>query len=840
MTPEQAWQATLGQLQTEMPRATFDTWVREARFISFEGGNGVSGGTFTIGLANAYARDWVESRLTSTIGRMLAGILNQQVEIDFVVPALTSRKPCPEAAWEAVFDHLQGSASTINFDRYLKGARFLAYYENRFIIGLPTVEARDWVAETVNGTSNHMLAGLMREPVEIQFVVAPPQEGEDSCIQTEPDSEGEETPGGKLSKDEADILIKPIRTPLYETITRPKSVVVAPAYLLRWLPFLGPDKGWFLIAMRQRYYQTFGKKVALNHHGQVFTANRQQIARWSGLGKNLAHQFLQELEHANQEGNFLAWFMQSFDHGRGKSKTYSFRADMPLTPTDIEALQTWLLENGIQETPVETLQLALEKQPREILPYPAPPPAEYHLLLKPNPCTVQDIVLATAGISKTSPKYLPIKRLADGLQQHLQSPADNLLLTHYFLLEWLPKLGRTPAWIITILRDRGFIDHNTGVRRDRIKLEGGYSELAQLLNISERQIRDWLPALESMVRRGGEVTGSDRPRLQGEKPLSYWEKHQAKRNLVGYFLDKSADVDWSGNKETTYEFKVKLEEPLIPEHQEVYDLMEELLYDGVVSGDLSGVERLRTELDGLVRESDNSMRTWYANRATNYELDPRIGQPDEDLVRESDTLRYANRATETGGAPRFARLKALLIKHLYPKALLEIKQLLQQHLEELRTGESVETEMETDGAGGENNLIWNWEKLLGYGGLSAETRTEILQKPEMQTQFLGQVLYGYENKAIEEGKGIKSPFKYAEKHRHERPLPEYIELATLPPGELAAVLKDWQRYGPAYAISDSAFRLAKALRENEFLRVIEDAAQIQPSIKGPSSHIQDR
>ncbi|HNB55232.1 MAG TPA: DnaA N-terminal domain-containing protein, partial [Anaerolineales bacterium] len=35
-SPEQAWQATLGQLQMEMPRATYDTWVRDVRFLRAE------------------------------------------------------------------------------------------------------------------------------------------------------------------------------------------------------------------------------------------------------------------------------------------------------------------------------------------------------------------------------------------------------------------------------------------------------------------------------------------------------------------------------------------------------------------------------------------------------------------------------------------------------------------------------------------------------------------------------------------------------------------------------------------------------------------------------------
>ena len=33
-----AWQSVLGQLQMEMPRASFDTWVRETQAVSLDEG----------------------------------------------------------------------------------------------------------------------------------------------------------------------------------------------------------------------------------------------------------------------------------------------------------------------------------------------------------------------------------------------------------------------------------------------------------------------------------------------------------------------------------------------------------------------------------------------------------------------------------------------------------------------------------------------------------------------------------------------------------------------------------------------------------------------------------
>jgi len=79
MKAEQAWQSTLGQLQMEMQKAAFDTWVRDAELISYEDGS------FIIGVHNAYARDWLHSRLSSKVNRLLSGMMNRSIEVRFVV-----------------------------------------------------------------------------------------------------------------------------------------------------------------------------------------------------------------------------------------------------------------------------------------------------------------------------------------------------------------------------------------------------------------------------------------------------------------------------------------------------------------------------------------------------------------------------------------------------------------------------------------------------------------------------------------------------------------------------------------------------------------------------------
>ena len=79
MQAERLWQAALGQVQLEIPRASYETWVRDAELLAYEDGE------FIVGVRNAYARDWLEGRLLATFKRILAGLADRTVGVRFVV-----------------------------------------------------------------------------------------------------------------------------------------------------------------------------------------------------------------------------------------------------------------------------------------------------------------------------------------------------------------------------------------------------------------------------------------------------------------------------------------------------------------------------------------------------------------------------------------------------------------------------------------------------------------------------------------------------------------------------------------------------------------------------------
>ncbi len=75
------WQAALGELQLQMTKATFDTWVKPTFALSFDAERSI----LLVGVRNAYAKQWLENRLYGMIERTLNHVLGHPVEIRFVM-----------------------------------------------------------------------------------------------------------------------------------------------------------------------------------------------------------------------------------------------------------------------------------------------------------------------------------------------------------------------------------------------------------------------------------------------------------------------------------------------------------------------------------------------------------------------------------------------------------------------------------------------------------------------------------------------------------------------------------------------------------------------------------
>lgn len=131
MTPEAAWKATLGELELQMTRATFNTWLKDACLLTCDDD------MYVVGVRNDYAKDWLENRLRETILRTLTAIVGRSVEIRFVVwadeiikqPEIMHRDDTPLKTSKA--NHKTTATTVANLNGRFTFASFVVGTSNR-------------------------------------------------------------------------------------------------------------------------------------------------------------------------------------------------------------------------------------------------------------------------------------------------------------------------------------------------------------------------------------------------------------------------------------------------------------------------------------------------------------------------------------------------------------------------------------------------------------------------------------------------------------------------------------------------------------------------------------
>lgn len=123
LDPERIWSATLGELQLQMTRATFDTWLKSTQGVAYEDG------TLIVATSSAYAKDWLENQLLASIKRSLSHTVSRSVEVKFIVRP----KTMPESDPGPVFSRGgNGKASQATPDQSGLNAR---YTFEAFVVG---------------------------------------------------------------------------------------------------------------------------------------------------------------------------------------------------------------------------------------------------------------------------------------------------------------------------------------------------------------------------------------------------------------------------------------------------------------------------------------------------------------------------------------------------------------------------------------------------------------------------------------------------------------------------------------------------------------------------------
>lgn len=91
MNSQDAWASAYHQLELQLDRPTFDTWLRDTVLLRSEGNT-----LFVIGVRNDYVRDMLQKRLSREIRRALNEVVGQSVELEFEVYIAPKRDGEPD------------------------------------------------------------------------------------------------------------------------------------------------------------------------------------------------------------------------------------------------------------------------------------------------------------------------------------------------------------------------------------------------------------------------------------------------------------------------------------------------------------------------------------------------------------------------------------------------------------------------------------------------------------------------------------------------------------------------------------------------------------------------
>ena len=697
-SPEKAWQAAIANLEMDMSRATFSTWVKPTHLVDF------SDDTFVIGCINAYGREWLENRLTTTLQRFLMGVMNREVKV--------------------------------------------------------------------------------------RFVVSDQEIGDGDDLFQEEDLDQEDSEDNVIA---LDVHFSSIRNFLIE----PSRVVRLPVYYLRWLPYVGSQAIFLIMALWQEYYLASGGK---ERKGSCKVAVRaERICQWAGISRA---QFFRLL----QPGSSLGWFARKIDtdheidkrSGRAKKSSNKYELfESPLTPGDAEDLKTFLLAHGIQDSPLSALQIAINTNPKDILHYPVRLPQEDFSNMIPHYLTVQDVIRELIGHRLDG----ELGTLADQLADRLLGQGDFILVTWYFLRNWLPVLGADAAMFILVLRNQCYFNDETGEIRDEVWIEGGYQAIANRLGINNaRVVANWLPAWIERGKRKDELS---------DRTVDEFSRRQRLQDLLALFVER---IDHRVNSEGCYSWKLKVQrvDPLTPQHQAIQQAVSSLF----VKSESQGVQ---DELDSWVRNLGNDC---YETVKTEPKVVLRLSNLTNDC---SETLKsILNDCFET---------LDLQAKGCF-ETLLKILKSFKDSQREKDTSSTQDTSILLNDSSSQSVAVvtdssgnWSLDKLLARA--DKKNRQTLLDQEKSALPFVSWIIHGASQP------NIQNPYSLAIARLKENPGVgaggASERLAALQPRDLTRLIEQSFTF---YSPTDQNWRLLFAEAKRDRIRLLADALGLGLDIEG--------
>lgn len=318
-----------------------------------------------------------------------------------------------------------------------------------------------------------------------------------------------------------------------DAIINPERIVALPAYLLRFVPFVGAAPVLVATAVRQAFYfssREDGASQLYPKPGSEVTIDVQSLLRLLGNSISRAKFF-----RIFKDGR-MDWFVERADPAhqfvdgqiRRLPNTYHYLGQY-LTPGDAVDLAEWLGANDLRQDPVAALSKALKTPRNHILQFPYRLPDQKAPAGSKEALSVRQVVcqmLMQPRLDAT------LSGLCDQLSSHLIRPESFLAVPWYWFQNVLPELGDDLGMLYLMSKNCCYIDWARGHDRDQFWVIGGLETLQGW--IGSETLPKRIPHA-SRSRRGRPRTGQVQPESQYTRD---WR--QANRELASQYLCRTA------------------------------------------------------------------------------------------------------------------------------------------------------------------------------------------------------------------------------------------------------------------------------------------------------------
>ncbi len=328
-----------------------------------------------------------------------------------------------------------------------------------------------------------------------------------------------------------------------EAILAPESIAAFPAYLLRFVPYVGANAVLIASALRQAFYRRSRERGADQLYPRPGDAVTIDV---DGLLNMLGRVISRATFFRVFKSGALDWFVRRaepihrFVNGKivRQANTYTYRG-LLLTPGDAQDLYRWLGEADLRSDPAGVLKQALETPRDHLLAFPYRAPDAENDDLFTTAVSVHEVLQAALGDARLSPA---LAGLCDRLAAHLIRPESFLAVPWYWFHRVLPDLGADLGMLYLMSKNCCYIDWARGKDRNTFWVPGGLPTLQKW--IRSETLPGRIPHQKQSSR--------GRPRKQMVNPDTQYTRdwREANRELASQYLCRvatrstSAGTDW--------------------------------------------------------------------------------------------------------------------------------------------------------------------------------------------------------------------------------------------------------------------------------------------------------